>query len=71
MTKHYYIILFVILVIICYMYINYKNNVDGFTPHIRGIYRPYMRVFNNKYEYFINEYGPHVVWNKLRKWNIY
>ena len=53
------------------MYINYKNNVDGFTPHIRGIYRPYMRVFNNKYEYFINEYGPHVVWNKLRKWNIY
>ena len=44
---------------------------EGFTPRIRGIYRPYVRTMNQGFESFINNYGPNVIMNKLRKWNIY
>jgi preprotein translocase subunit SecG len=44
---------------------------EGFTPRIRGIYRPYVRTMNQGFESFVNNYGPNVIMNKLRKWNIY
>ena len=44
---------------------------EGFTPRIRGIYRPYVRTMNRGFESFVNNYGPNVIMNKLRKWNIY
>ena len=47
------------------------KNKEGFTPKIREIYRPYVRTFNQEYESFVNNYGPNVIVNKLRKWNIY
>ena len=44
---------------------------EGFTPRIRGLYRPYVRTMNQRFESFVNNYGPNVIMNKLRKWNIY
>ena len=44
---------------------------EGFTPRIHALYRPYVRHFNQHYEYFTNEYGIDTITNKLRKWNIY
>ena len=44
---------------------------EGFTPKINSMYRPYIRNLNQGYESFVSNYGPNVVINKLRKWNIY
>ena len=48
-----------------------KGVSEGFTPRIHALYRPYVRHFNQHYEYFTNEYGINTITNKLRKWNIY
>ena len=48
-----------------------NKDKEGFTPKIHGLYRPYVRTFNQGYENFVNNYGPKVIMNKLRKWNIY
>ncbi len=50
---------------------NKNKDKEGFTPKIRELYRPYVRTFNQGYENFVNNYGPKVIMNKLRKWNIY
>lgn len=50
---------------------NNNNKKEGFTSNIKGLYRPYVRTLNQKYESFINNYGSNVVFTKLRKWNIY
>ena len=50
---------------------NNNNKKEGFTSNIKGLYRPYVRKLNQKYESFINNYGSNVVFTKLRKWNIY
>ena len=50
-------------------YIN--TNTEGFTPKIRGLYRPYVRTINQGFENFVNNYGSKVIINKLRKWDIY
>jgi dolichol kinase len=47
------------------------KEVEGFTPKINAMYRPYVRDINNKYESFMNNYGPDVIMNKLKKWDIY
>jgi hypothetical protein len=44
---------------------------EGFTPKINSLYRPYIRTINKKYETFVNNYGPNIIINKLKKWNIY
>jgi hypothetical protein len=44
---------------------------EGFTPRIHALYRPYVRHFNQHYEYFTSQYGIDTISNKLRKWNIY
>lgn len=44
---------------------------EPFTPHIRGIYRPYIRHFNHHYDRLMDNYGFEVIWTKLRKWNIW
>jgi len=58
----------VVLLWIVYFFQSYK---EGFTPKLRGLYRPYVRTVNQGYESFVNNYGPNVIMNKLRKWNIY
>ena len=45
--------------------------VEAFTPKINAMYRPYVRDINNKYDSFMNNYGPDVIINKLKKWDIY
>ena len=50
---------------------NKNKGKEGFTPRIRGLYRPYVRTMNRGFESFVNNYGPNVIMNKLRKWNIY
>ena len=44
---------------------------EGFTPKINALYRQYVRNINQNYETFVNNYGPNIVINKLKKWNIY
>ena len=48
-----------------------KNKTEQFTPQLNGLYRPYTRNIRHSYEHFVNNYGPDVIANKLRKWNIY
>ena len=48
-----------------------EKQVETFTPKINGMYRPYVRHINNKYESFMNNYGPDVIINKFKKWGIY
>lgn len=72
MRKIYLKILIGIVVLLWIIYfINSLPHYEGFTPKIRGIYRPYMRHCNQLYENFVNNYGPKVILTKLRKWNIY
>lgn len=47
-----------------------KNKNEGFTSNINAFYRPYVRNANQYFETFVNNYGPNVIVNKLRKWNI-
>jgi hypothetical protein len=44
---------------------------EGFTPKINSLYRPYVRNMNQTYESFMNNYGPNVFINKLKKWDVY
>lgn len=79
MRKIYLKILIGIVVLLWIMYFIQNINADkdriqymeGFTPKIRGLYRPYVRTLNQGYESFVNNYGPNIIVNKLRKWNIY
>ena len=50
---------------------NNKDKKEGFTSRIHSLYRPYIRRVNQGYESFVNNYGPNIIINKLRKWNIY
>jgi hypothetical protein len=66
------IVVFLWIIYFIQMLIASKNKwKEGFTPRIRGIYRPYVRTMNRGFESFVNNYGPNVIMNKLRKWNIY
>lgn len=49
--------------------IKIKN--EPFTPKMNSLYRPYIRHANQTYETFVSNYGPNVIVNKLKKWNIY
>lgn len=70
MRKIYLKILVGIIILLWITYL-IQSVKEGFTPRIRGIYRPYMRTINQKYESFMNNYGKNVIITKLRKWNIY
>lgn len=73
MQKKIYFKLFVSIIIILWIiyFIQTYFFKEGFTPKINSTYRPYIRDITQKYESFINNYGPDVVMNKLKKWNIY
>jgi hypothetical protein len=70
MRKIYLKILIGIVVILWVIYF-IQSVKEGFTPKIRGMYRPYVRKINQNYESFMNNYGKSVIMTKLRKWNIY
>lgn len=61
----------VVLWIIYFMQTYIFINNEGFTPKINSLYRPYVRTINQGYETFMNNYGPNIIINKLKKWNIY
>lgn len=73
MRKIYSKILIGMVFILWIVYIIQTLNTgkEGFTPKIYSLYRPYIRTFNHRYESFVNNFGPNVIINKLRKWNIY
>jgi hypothetical protein len=72
MRKIYFNLMIALIFIIIFYYIfYYYTKKEAFTPSIRGVYRPYIRVLNQHYEYFTNNYGLQPIINKLRKWNIY
>jgi hypothetical protein len=68
-----YLKIFIGLVVLLWIiyFISSLPKYEGFTPKIRCMYRPYIRYYNQGYESFVNNYGPNVILNKLRKWNIY
>jgi hypothetical protein len=72
MRKIYFKILVGLVVLLWVIYfIQCFTKYEGFTPRINSLYRPHIRRFNQGYESFVNNYGPKVIMNKLRKWNIY
>lgn len=74
MRKIYFKIFIGIILILWFIYFihTYTSFInEGFTPKINSLYRPYVRHINQNYETFINNYGPNVIMNKLKKWNIY
>jgi hypothetical protein len=75
MRKIYFKIFVSIIVVLWIIYFiqTYTSSInnEGFTPKINSLYRPYVRHINNKYETFINNYGPNIIINKLKKFNIY
>ena len=72
-----FILMISIYVIARFMYLSHRhkrlneNQVEHFTPKINGMYRPYVRHVSQKYEHYMNNYGPDVIINKLKKWNIF
>jgi hypothetical protein len=71
MQKIYLKILIGIIVLMWSIYIIQSYFVSSKEPFISSLYRPYIRKANEKYESFINNYGPNVIVTKLKKWNIY
>lgn len=63
----------VILIFIIYFFQQFINdtNIEGFTPKIKSIYRPYIRNLNQKYDNFLDNYNTENIIIKLKKWNIY
>ena len=61
----------IILLWIIFFIQTYFNSKESFTPMLNSLYRPYIRNANKEYESFMNKYGPNVIINKLKKWNIY
>jgi hypothetical protein len=63
---------FVALLWIIYFIQSYVDNRrEPFVPRLKEFYRPCVRNMNQRYEHFMNNYGPNVVMVKLKKWNIY
>jgi len=72
MRKIYLKILIGIIVLLWGIYfIQSFTQYEGFTPKIRGLYRPYIRNMNQHIEHFTTNYGLDSIINKFRKWNIY
>lgn len=74
MRKIYFKIFVGIIVILWIIYFIQTYSIvknEPFTPKINSMYRPYVRNMNQKYETFVSNYGPNVIVNKLKKWNIY
>jgi hypothetical protein len=61
----------IILILWVIYFIQTFTKSEGFTPKINSIYRPYVRKISTSYETFISNYGPSIILNKLKKWNIY
>jgi hypothetical protein len=70
-----FILMISIYIIVRLMYLPLRHKrlykVEAFTPKINSMYRPYIRHANQKYEHFMNNYGPGVIMTKMSKWNIY
>ena len=65
------IILLVVILIIYKIFLINSFTIEGFTPRIRQMYRPYLRHMHLQIETFKNNYNMTTFINKLRKWNIY
>ena len=67
------ILLFVWVFIIIYIiyYSIYNNQLEGFTPKIRSLYRPHIRRFRIHAETFINKYSLDYFTKILAKIGIY
>jgi len=74
MRKIYFKLFITIVVVLCIIYLIqqtlFKQN-EGFTPRIRSMYRPYVRLVNQQVDTLLNNYGMETIFTKLRKWNIY
>uniref|UniRef100_A0A6C0IU48 Uncharacterized protein n=1 Tax=viral metagenome TaxID=1070528 RepID=A0A6C0IU48_9ZZZZ len=61
-----------VLIVIFVVYILYllvqKYYFTSREPFIGHLYRPHIRSFNNLYENFMNNYGPHRIVSKINKW---
>jgi hypothetical protein len=67
--KHFLYIIFLIIIIITFSYINSSNNVENFTPAIRSIYRPIVRKTRIVGEGFYNKTTSNIS-NLFRKFGI-
>jgi hypothetical protein len=61
----------ILLLCIIILLLNMRTKVDGFTPFLRGIYRPHVRDFRIKYNDTVNTYSPEFITTKLKRMNLY
>jgi len=61
----------ILLLCIIILLLNMRTKVDGFTPFLRGIYRPHVRDFRIKYNDTVNTYSPEFFTTKLKRMNLY
>ena len=62
-----------IILLLCsiILLLNMRTKVDGFTPFLRGIYRPHVRDLRIKYNDTVNTYSPEFITTKLKRMNLY
>ena len=71
MESYFLSIWIILIVIIILQAIKKSNKKEGFTPKIRGMYRPYVRRARLHVENFVNKYNGNYIINMLKKYNIY
>ena len=73
--EHFFLFIWLCIIIIVVYQYNINKNKDkykeGFTPKIKGLYRPYVRKLRLNVENFANKYNSNFVMNFLRKLGLY
>jgi len=65
------ILLWFWILLIIYIVFSTQQNLEGFTPKIRSLYRPHFRKGRLYIESFMNKYSPEYFTKLLKKANIY
>jgi hypothetical protein len=68
--ESYFLSIWIILIVIIILQ-TVTQKKEGFTPKIRGMYRPYVRRARLHVENFVNKYNGNYIINMLKKYNIY
>ena len=61
----------ILVLVIIITVLSLRSNVEGFTPYLRGKYRPYLRQIRFKYNGVLDAYGPAFIVTKLKRWSLY
>lgn len=72
--QYYFLFIWLIIIIVIVLQniqYNKNQNKEGFTPKIRGMYRPYVRHMRLNIESFANKYNTNYLVSFLRRIGLY